>query len=76
MIQDEKQQQYARATFGDCEESAVEKAMQLIGKNCYLPSEALEKKLELWEDTAVLFMKPAGLEPNKLQMAIALAVAF
>ena len=76
MIQDEKQQQYARATFSDCEESAVEKAMQLIGKNCYIPSEALEKKLQLWEDTAILFMKPAGLEPNKLQMAIALAVAF
>ena len=76
MIQDEKQQQYARATFGDCEESAVEKAIQLIGKNCYLPSEALKEKLKLWCNTAVLFMKSAGLEPNKLQMAIALAVTF
>ena len=54
----------------------MEKAIQFIGKNCYLPSEALEKKLQLWEDTTILFMKPAGLEPNKLQMAIALAVAF
>ena len=50
--------------------------MQLIGKNCYLPSEALKEKLKLWCNTAVLFMKSAGLEPNKLQMAIALAVAF
>ena len=54
----------------------MEKAKQLIGKNCYLPSEALEKKLQLWEDTTILFMKPAGLEPNNIQMAIALAVAF
>ena len=54
----------------------MEKAIQFIGKNCYLPSEALEKKLQLWEDTTILFMKPAGLEPNKIQMAIALAVAF
>ena len=54
----------------------MEKAIQLIGKNCYLPSEALEEKLQLWCNTAVLFMKPAGLEPNNIQMAIALAVAF
>ena len=41
-------QMYARAVFGDCEETSIEKAFQLIGKGLWHPKYGVEEKLRLW----------------------------
>ena len=61
----EMQEQYARATFDDCEEDSIEKALQFIGTNKSGSKGSPEKCLELWRDYAQLFMGSIDFEPNK-----------
>ena len=56
MKEREKQEQYKRATFADCNEDSIEKALQFIGTDESASKGSLEKDLELWRDYAQLFM--------------------
>ena len=58
----EKQEQYARAAFADCDEDCIEKALQFIG---VAKSASIEKDLTLWRNYTQLFMGSIGFEPNK-----------
>ena len=61
----ETQAQYARATFADCDEDSIEKALQYIGTVESASKESLEKDLTLWRNYTQLFMGSIGFEPNK-----------
>ena len=65
MKEREKQEQYKRATFADCNENSIEKALQFIGTDESGSKGTLEKNLELWRDYARVFMGSIGFEPNK-----------
>ena len=61
----EKQEQYKRATFADCNEDSIEKALQFIGMDESASKDSIVKDLELWRDYAHIFLSSIGFEPNK-----------
>ena len=61
----ETQEQYARATFADCNENSIEKALQFIGMDESASKDSIVKDLELWRDYAHIFLSSIGFEPNK-----------
>ena len=70
----DKEKLHQRELYWDCEEEIIDKAFMFLG-NMIEKTESQSKTIKAQINYVLSQMKLVGLEPNKIQTAIAIAVA-